>query len=162
MLEIEQGSVGNKVKLYQKDNGLIYFNDGNGEVEVQVKQCFPWKHPQEYISLRNQDDKEVYLINNLLDLPTPYQKLIAKQLQQSMFVLDVVKIFSIEEDVELRRFHCLTEQGERTFQTKLEDWPEVINNNEILIEDLAGDLFRIHNWMMLDKKSRSFLSPYVS
>lgn len=150
------------LKIFRKANGLLFVLYGEREVEIHIKQCFPWSNPGEYLSLRDKDDNEVCLIDDYRELDSQSQKLIEDELNFSQFVLKIERIEKIEEDVELRQFHVVTVQGQRVFQTKLEDWPEVLEDGVILIEDLAGDLFRIENWLALDSKSKKEISPYVS
>ncbi len=150
------------LKLWRQSNGILCLKYGEREVEVFLKQCFPWSNPGEFLSLRDKDDNEVCLIENLNDLDQESRLLIEEELAFSQFVLHIEKIEKIDEDVELRSFRVHTSQGLRVFQTKLEDWPVPLANGTILIEDLAGDLFRIDNWKNLDSHSQKELSPYVS
>lgn len=150
-------------KIWRKDNGLLAIEKDGKAIEVFVKESFPWSNPGEFLSLRDIDDNEILLVESLesgLEIETV--KLLKEELLNSQFVLKVVSIEDIIEDVELRRFFVTTEQGKRQFQTKLEDWPEVVDGNVILVEDLAGDIFRIEDWTKLDKSSKKKLSPYVS
>jgi hypothetical protein len=152
-----------KEKIWRKQNGLLATLNKGVETEVFVKESFPWSMPGEFLSLRDIDDNEVLLIESLeKDLDEDVKELLKAELTNSQFVLRIKEIEKIEEDVELRRFFVKTDQGKRQFQTKLEQWPEVLSDNVILIEDLAGDLFRIDNWKELDQLSRKHLSPYVS
>ena len=151
-----------KLDLYLKENGLLYIVVEGKEVEVYVKQCFPWSHPEEFLSLRDKDDNEVCLIDCLGDLASETQEILRRYLDVIDFVLLVEKVIDIEEDVELRQFRVKTIQGERVFQTKLEDWPEVMDDGSILIEDLAGDLFKIKSLKFLDEDSKKILSTYVA
>lgn len=151
-----------KLDLKRQKNGILVLKYGERLVEVFLKQCFPWTHPGEYLSLRDKDDNEVCLIEKLEDINEEARVLIEEEIRFSQFVLNITSTEKIEEDVELRRYIVHTEQGIRVFQTKLEDWPEVKMDGVILIEDLAGDLFKINDWRKLDSKSQKELSPYVS
>lgn len=150
------------LKLKRQENGILVLKYGETWVEVFLKQCFPWSNPGEYLSLRDKDDNEVCLIEDLKEINEEARLLLEEEIRFSQFVLRIKSIEKIEEDVELRRYLVHTEQGLRVFQTKLEDWPEVHNDGVILIEDLAGDLFRIKNYRELDSQSQKELSPYVS
>ena len=150
------------LKLKRQQNGLLILKYGNDWVEVFLKQCFPWSSSGSYLLLRDKDDNEVCLIEELDDLDEISRALIESEMNFSQFVLKIKKIEKIEEDVELRRFLVVTEQGRRIFQTKLEDWPEVLEGGVILIEELAGDLFRVDNYLCLDSHSQKELAPYVS
>ena len=52
-------------------------------------------------------------------------------------------IDGLEEDFEIRRFKVLTRQGPRSFQTALDAWPREAPSGGLLLEDVAGDLYRI-------------------
>jgi hypothetical protein len=150
------------LNLFRKENGLLYVLMEKREIEVHVKRCFPWSHPHEFLSLRDSDDNEVSLIEKLFEMDEETQRIIKEVLESMDFVLEIEKVFKIEEDVELRNYHVLTRQGERFFQTKLEDWPEVYDDGSILIRDLSGDHFRIASIKVLDPKSQKILSTYVA
>ena len=63
-------------------------------------------------------------------------------------------MLEIEEDVEIRRWKVRTRQGLRSFHTALDAWPRDAPTGGLLIEDVAGDLFRIPPQEDLDEKSR--------
>ena len=50
---------------------------------------------------------------------------------------------------------------ERTFQTKLDDWPRELPGGGLLIGDVAGDLYQIANRDDLDEKSRKLLWAFA-
>ena len=79
---------------------------------------------------------------------------LAEALLEAGFVLEVVEVLEIEEDVEIRRWKVRTRQGLRSFQTALDAWPRDAPTGGLLIEDVAGDLFRIPPQEDLDAKSR--------
>jgi len=150
------------IELKKQANGLLVLKQEGKWIEVFIKECFPWRNPGKFLSLRDKEDNEVCLIEDLKYLGAESRELIQAELDFSQFVLEISSIDKIEEDVELRRFLVQTKQGSRIFQTKLETWPEVLESGEVLIEDLAGDLFRIKNVYELDEGSRRELSPYIS
>ena len=150
------------VKIYLKENGLLYFSKDNKEIQIHVKKCFPWSHPKEFLSLRDNDDNEVFMVERLEDVDAKIQTILHNYMDLVDFILEIIKIHEIKEDIELRQYFVSTKQGRRTFQTKLEDWPEVMEDGSVLIEDLAGDLFKVRSYESLDEKSKKILSTYVA
>lgn len=148
-------------KIYMGDNHQLTFEQSGKATQVKIKQCFPWSEPNEFLSLRDEKENEVFLIEKLEDLDVVTRLTIEEYLKTAEFVMKVEKVLHIEEDVELREYTVLTEQGKRIFHTKLEDWPEFLPDGSILIEDLAGDIFKIENLEYLDPISQKNLSPYV-
>jgi hypothetical protein len=54
-----------------------------------------------------------------------------------------------------------TSQGDRSFQTRLDDWPRRLPDGGLLIRDITGDLYRIADVACLDGKSRALLWAFV-
>lgn len=152
----------NRIRIYQKNNQQLYFSNGEKENEVRIKQCFPWSIPDKFLSLRNSQDDEVYIINDINDLDIKMQRVIKNYLKSIEFVLEIKDIIKIEEDFELRRYEVLTLNGQRTFQTKLDEWPLVKDNGNIYIEDVAGDIFFLKTVNNLGPKGKKLLSTYIS
>ena len=67
----------------------------------------------------------------------------------------------IEEEVEIRHWRVSTRQGERRFQTRLDDWPLELPGGGFLIRDVAGDLYRVADAASLDTRSRALLWAFV-
>ena len=68
-------------------------------------------------------------------------------------MLEVTRVVSIDEEVEIRQWTVETRHGPRSFQTHLDDWPRLLPGGGLLIRDVAGDLYRL-TVTELDKKSR--------
>jgi hypothetical protein len=151
-----------RLELYRKDNNLLYVKTEGREIQVHVKQCFPWSSPGTMLSLRDGDDNEVCFIENIDELDSTSRQILRDFLKLSDFVLEVIKIVDIKEDVELRQYDVTTRGGKRRFHTKLDEWPEVLDDGSVLIQDLAGDLFRIKSVEELDPNSQKILSTYVA
>ncbi|MBT3583758.1 MAG: DUF1854 domain-containing protein [Halobacteriovoraceae bacterium] len=151
-------------KIFQKQNRQLYFKKGKDqtETEVSVKPCFPWTQPEHFLSLRDDDDNEVFLIEDLQALDFNAIEAVRHSMRPAQFILEINRINSIEEDVELRIFDVETVQGSRIFHTKLEDWPTLLDDGSILIEDLSGDTFKVEGLQRLDQRSQKILSTYVS
>jgi hypothetical protein len=67
----------------------------------------------------------------------------------------------MEEEFELRRWRVRTRQGERSFQTRLDEWPRPTPGGGLLIRDLAGDLYHVPEVAALDEKSRRLLWAFI-
>jgi hypothetical protein len=77
------------------------------------------------------------------------------------FVFEVTRVLEIEEEVEIRNWRVETRQGERRFQTRLDDWPLELPGGGLLIRDVAGDLYRLADAGSLDRESRALLWAFV-
>ena len=129
-------------------------------VPVRLRQCFPWSQPSQHLSLRNDEDREVAIVDDPADLEPESRRVLEQALAEAGFVLEVTRVVDIDEEVEIRQWTVETQQGNRLFQTHLDDWPRVLPNGGLLIRDVAGDLYRLVPEQM-DKHSRELLWAFV-
>ena len=129
-------------------------------VPVRLRQCFPWSQPTQHLSLRNDEDREVAIVDDPEQLEPQSRQALEQALAEAGFVLEVTRVVHIEEEVEIRQWTVETQQGHRLFQTHLDDWPRVLPNGGLLIRDVAGDLYRMMPEQM-DKQSRELLWAFV-
>ena len=142
------------------DGRLWAGRDGNA-VPVRMVRCFPWSSPARMLSLRDSDDTEVALVAHLSDLEDGSREALGEALLEAGFVLDVVEVLEIKEDVEIRRWQVRTRQGDRSFQTALDAWPRDAPTGGLLMEDVAGDLFRIPPLDELDPQSQKKVWAFI-
>ena len=158
------------IPAYRERKAIALKNHGDGRlvavvgertVPVKLRQCFPWSEPTRHISLRDTEDKEVALIDAPASLDAESRQALELALAEAGFVLEVTRVLEIEEEIEIRQWTVETQQGDRSFQTHLDDWPRMLPGGGLLIRDVAGDLYRLADPKRLDKKSRALLWAFV-
>jgi glycine/D-amino acid oxidase-like deaminating enzyme len=142
-------------------DGRLWAGVEGEAVPVRLVRCFPWSAPARMLSLRDEDDEEVALVSELGDLDDESRDALAEALLEAGFVLEIVEVLEVEEDVEIRRWKVRTRQGPRSFQTALDAWPREAPNGGLLMEDVAGDLFRIPPQEELDPRSRKLVWAFL-
>jgi hypothetical protein len=142
------------------DGRLVVMVDG-AAVPVRLRQCFPWSEPGLHLSLRDDQDREVVIVDDPAELDAESRNAIEQALAEAGFVLEVTRVLDIDEEVEIRQWTVETRQGPRSFQTHLDDWPRGLPNGGILIRDVAGDLYRLAAPAQMDRKSRELLWAFV-
>ena len=128
---------------------------------VTVRQAFPWTEPVEYLSLRDADDKEFALVEDVRALDADSRAALEAAMALAGFVLEVTRVEAIEEEVEMRHWTVITRQGPRSFQTRLDDWPREVPGGGLLIRDVAGDLYHVKAPESLDARSQELLWAFV-
>jgi hypothetical protein len=159
-LEIEREEESAAIRLRTASDGRLIAFTERGSVSVRVRQCFPWSEPHRHLSLRDIEDREVALIEDPATLGTVSREALERALAEAGFVLEVTRVVSIEEEVEIRQWEVETRHGDRSFQTHLDDWPRQLPGGGLLIKDVAGDLYRL-TVTELDKHSRDLLWAFV-
>jgi hypothetical protein len=149
------------VVLRNQGDGRLMVVRGENVMAVKLRQCFPWSESTRHISLRDSEDKEIALVEDPTSLDADSRQAFELALAEAGFVLEVTRVIEIEEEIEIRQWTVETKQGNRSFQTHLDDWPRVLPGGGLLIRDVAGDLYRLADPKGLDKKSRGLLWAFV-
>lgn len=142
------------------DSRLVVVRDGE-VIAVRLRQCFPWSEPYRHLSLRDARDREIALVEDPSTLTPESRQALERALVIAGFVLEVTRVLSIDEEVEIRQWKVVTVQGSRSFQTHLDDWPRVLPGTGLLIHDVAGDLYRFANPAAMDRRSRELLWAFI-
>lgn len=129
--------------------------DGAKRTAVVCKPCFPWSSPGTFISLIDSDGKTQKIVESLSDLSDRENEALVKAMTLSGFLFEITQIFEIEEEFELRHWHVETNQGMRTFQTAIENWPRPLAAETFLVEDIGGDLYLLRRSIFCQQKARS-------
>ena len=142
------------------DGRLVAIVEGVA-VAVRLRQCFPWSEPHRHLSLRDDTEREIVLVEDPASLDAASRRAIERALADAGFVLEVTRVVEVEEEVEIRQWTVETRQGRRSFQTHLDDWPRALPAGGLLIRDVAGDLYRLPAPAALDRRSRELLWAFV-
>ena len=154
-------STESELSLRISPDGRLLARLGGRSVTVRLRQCFPWSEPGRHVSLRDDGDDEVALVDDPASLPPESRRALQRALAEAGFVLEVTRVLEIEEEVEIRQWTVDTKHGKRSFQTHLDDWPRVLPMGGLLIRDVAGDLYRLPAPQTLDARSRELLWAFV-
>ena len=161
MLALDRAEGADTLVLRSTDDGRLVAVVNGEAVTVRLRQCFPWSEPHRFLSLRDGDDEEVALIDDPSALAPGSRQALENALAAAGFVLDVTRVLSIEEEVEIRQWVVETLSGKRSFQTHLDEWPRTLPNGGLLIRDVAGDLYRLAAPKAMDRRSRELLWAFV-
>ena len=145
------------LRLAQRQDGQLWATTPEGSRPVVVVRCFPWSATNRFISLRDDDETEIALIEDPSSLEPDSRVALEESLATAGFILEIEKILSCNEEVEIRTWEVQTRQGLRRFQTRRDEWPRELPGGSVLVRDVAGDLFIVRDPTALDRKSQAFL-----
>ena len=160
ILELESSPETNGLELRWAGDGRLLAMVGGEPVAVRLRQCFPWSEPHCHLSLRDEDDEEIALVEDPAMLDPASRRALERALAEAGFVLEVTRVLAIDEEVEIRQWTVETRHGRRAFQTHLDDWPRILPAGGLLIRDVGGDLYRLVPGRM-DRRSRELLWAFV-
>jgi uncharacterized protein DUF1854 len=107
-LEIEGTDQAESLRLRTAADGRLIAYTPRGPVPVRVRQCFPWSEPHRHLSLRDAEEREVALVEDPESLGDESRVALERALAEAGFVLDVSRVVSIEEEVEIRQWEVET------------------------------------------------------
>jgi hypothetical protein len=150
-----------ELRLERRGDGQLWAVLGPRVTPVKVRRCFPWTAPARFVSLRDAEEEEVALVRDLDELEADSRRALEVSLAEAGFLLEIVGVDRVEDEIEIRTFHVRTRQGPRRFQTLRDEWPRPLPGGGILLRDVAGDLYRVGDPAQLDPPSRARLWPLL-
>jgi Domain of unknown function (DUF1854) len=150
-----------ELRLRSSGDGRLFAVVDGESVPVRLRQCFPWSEPHRHLSLRDEDDEEVALVEDPAGLEPESRRAIEQAVAEAGFVLQVLRVLSIDEEVEIRQWKVETRHGPRFFQTHLDDWPRALPMGGLLIRDVSGDLYLLPTPGGMDRRSKELLWAFV-
>ena len=149
------------LRVERRNDGQLWAEREGEARPVRVRRCFPWSEPTRYVSLLDDEKREFALVPDLRALEPASRRALEDAVAEAGFVLQLERIESIDEEVEIRTWKVRTKQGPRSFQTRLDDWPREVPGGGYVIRDVAGDLYHVADPKALDAHSRELLWAYV-
>lgn len=149
------------LRLARRTDGQLWATSGEEECAVRVRRLFPWSETDRHVSLRDASNREFALVGPDDPLDRDSRRALDAAVDSAGFVLEVTRVVSVEEEVEIRVWAVDSVQGPRTFQTPLDEWPRGMPAGGLMIRDVAGDLYMIPDPAALDARSRALLWAFV-
>lgn len=146
-----------RLRVVHQDDGQYVAQWGAFSTHVKAVCCFPWSHPDGFVSLRDDEDLEIAFIPSVDALDEVSRAATRKAMCESRFMLEITKVHGLDEEYEIRNWRVETKQGPRTFQSHRDEWPSRLEGGGFLIRAVAGDLLFIPPPSTLDPASQKHL-----
>lgn len=150
---------------------LEIVND-KGEAEkferVVVLRSFPVTNPDEFLSVREPDSKkqgrgkEIGMIRRITDFDEDTRLLLSEELDRRYFTPQIKRIFSVKDKFGYLYWEAETTAGHVTFvMNNPFSNIRVLEDGRILINDIDGNVFEIHDPTKLDALSLKKIEIYL-
>ena len=153
--------------VFEKTEGGFLSMSFNGEFypRVQPYRAFPFTQPEQYISIRTgsgNESREIGLIENLLEMPEHYKKIIEEQLELRYFMPEIIRIHSIREENGYSYWDVSTDRGECRFTTNMSQGTAVsLSDVRMIIKDVDDNRFEIRDLGKLTASELKMLDIYL-
>jgi hypothetical protein len=149
-----------KVRLEKDRPGwllLVLTSEEAQEYRVKPVRTFPLTDPDHYISLLDDEENEIGVIEDPQKLEPESQGVLEGILEHTYFLPLVEKIKKITEDFGVYRWEVETNKGDRTFEVRGRDDVRFVAGGHVLVRDIDGNRYHIKGINRLDPESRALL-----
>ncbi len=145
--------------------GFISLNyNGKEYSRVGVYLTFPLTEPEEYISIREADEKakEIGLIEKLSDLEKEQQEMIREQIRLRYFMPVITKVLDVKDEYGYAYWNVQTDFGVCRFTTRMSgDAVVFLGDSRLMITDIDGNRYEIPDFYRLSVTERKKLDLFL-
>lgn len=131
---------------------------------VGVYLTFPLTMPEEFISIREADEKakEIGLIEKLSVLQKDQQEMIREQIRLRYFMPVITKVLDVKDEYGFAYWHVMTNFGVCRFTTHMSgDAVITLGESRLLVTDIDGNRYDIPDFYQLGVMERKKLDLFL-
>ena len=131
---------------------------------VGVYLTFPLTNPEEFISIREADEKakEIGLIEKISELPAEQQEMLREQIRLRYFMPVITKIPDVKDEYGYAYWHVMTNFGACRFTTQMSgDAVIALSESRLLVTDIDGNRYEIPDFYKLGVMERKKLDLFI-
>jgi hypothetical protein len=146
------------MKFYNKDGNHLQYEVAGELVPVKLKACFPYIRPKEYISVLDEQGKEIAFINSIKNLDGESKSVVDTHLRFLLSGFHITNIIDIVDEYGIRVWRVDTDKGARCFQTEISARPVLMDNDLYRLQDLDGDLYFLNRFGIISKEFERYIA----
>ena len=156
-----------KAEFYMTPGGFLGLKYGDAEYpRVILRRTLPIGRPEEYISVADQDNKEIGMISSVLALSEEQRAVVTAELGTRYYCPTVCEVKSVKDKLGYVYFELtLSRDGNRYEKTcTIKDVSKnirTLSEDRLILFDVDGNRYIIPSLHTLDKKSLRRLEPYL-
>lgn len=137
---------------------------GKNYARVGVYLTFPLTEPEEFISIRETDEKakEIGLIERLADFPEDQREMLREQIRLRYFMPVITKILDVKDEYGYAYWNVATTFGACRFTTQMSGDAVVhLGESRLLVTDIDGNRYEIPDFYRLGVMERKKLDLFM-
>ncbi len=131
---------------------------------IGVYLTFPLTNPEEFISIREADEKakEIGLVEALNALPADQQEMLREQIRLRYFMPEIKKVMEVKEEYGYAYWYVETNFGVCRFTTHMSnDAVVTLGESRLLVTDIDGNRYEIPDFYALTVQERKRLDLFM-
>src|SRR5688500_12958402 len=129
--------------------------------DVRLRRAFPWSQPEEFVSIRSSEGKELMLIEDLGGLDGPLRQLITEHLAQTILIPRITRIDAIDVRFGYQQWTVQTDRGRAEFRVQEREDIRFLPDGRYSIKDADGNVYEMPPRDRLDDHRRRALEPLI-
>lgn len=164
LLEMRMLEAGN-AEFRRTEGGFLALKTGDKEYpRVGVYLTFPLTNPEEFISIREADEKarEIGIIEKLDLLPAQQQEMLREQIKLRYFMPVITKVLDIKDEYGYAYWNVTTTFGACRFTTQMSGDAVIhLSDSRLLVTDIDGNRYEIPDFYQLSVMERKKLDLFI-
>ncbi len=165
----EGGFVALKIKGAGEKDSAEGERPGEGEDSrkydrVGVYLTFPLTNPEEFISIREADEKakEIGIIEKLSDIEKDQQEMLREQIKLRYFRPIITKVLDVKDEYGYAYWNVVTSFGACRFTTQMSGDAVIhLSDSRLLVTDIDGNRYEIPDFYQLSVLERKRLDLFI-
>ena len=125
---------------------------------------FPLTNPEEFISIREADEKakEIGMIEKLSQLPKEQQEMLREQIKLRYFMPAITKVMDVRDEYGHAYWNVMTTFGACRFTTQMSGDAVIhLSDSRLLVTDIDGNRYEIPDFYQLSVIERKKLDLFI-
>ena len=125
---------------------------------------FPLTNPEEFISIREADEKakEIGIVEKLSALPADQQEMLREQIKLRYFMPSITKVLDVKDEYGYAYWNVVTTFGACRFTTQMSGDAVVhLSDSRLLVTDIDGNRYEIPDFYSLSVIERKKLDLFI-
>ncbi len=130
-------------------------------IDVCIRRAFPWSRPDRFICVRDHEDKELLLIEDVSTLPARERELIEQSLGASVFIPSITRVDGVDVRFGYQQWKVQTDRGPADFRVQEREDIRFLPDGRFTLKDADGNVYELPRLDALDEHSRKAVEPLI-
>jgi hypothetical protein len=151
------------LKFERTEGGFLTMRAGRKRYErIRLYRTFPLSQADAYVSVRNADDEEIGLIEDLSDLDGGSRSLVVEELALRYFTPVIERVIDLKEEFGYTYWDAETTAGRCRFTVRSgHEAVTVLEENRLLLSDVDGNRFELPDYRAIDPKHQRIIEALL-
>ena len=122
--------------------------------DVRIRRSFPWSGPNDHVSIRTSEGKELLLIERLDALESNLRNRITNWLDRHSFVPRITRINEVDVRFGFQQWDVETDRGPARFRVQEREDIRFLADGRFAVKDADGNIYELKSLDHLDGPSR--------